>query len=277
MMSRRTLATGIAAGAVTASMSQSSIAASAAQGTPASPEPAGTPTVVLVHGAFADAASWSGVILELQAAGIAVIAPPNPLRGLSSDAAYIASFVNQVPGPVVLVGHSYGGAVNTVASASAANVVGLVYVAAFIPEVGETLLGILEGFPPSLLPPALRPWAYPLGEGVEPGHELFIDAALYKEAFAADLPDEMVAWLAVTQRPGADIGFGEPAAAAGWKTIPSWAAVATADVTIGYEALTSMATRSGATITEIDASHSVAVSQPKAVAEVIMTAVTSVG
>jgi pimeloyl-ACP methyl ester carboxylesterase len=232
---------------------------------------------VLIHGAFADAASWSGVILELQAAGITVVAPPNPLRGLSSDAAYIASFVAQVPGPVVLVGHSYGGAVNTVASASSPNVVGLVFVAAFIPEVGESLLGILEDYPPTQLAPALRPWEYPLGEGVEPGHELSIDPALYKEAFGADLPDETIAWLAVSQRPAADIGFGEPAAVAGWKTIPSWAAVATADVTIGYEALTAMATRAGATITEIDASHAVAVSQPKAVAEVILAAVTSVG
>lgn len=276
-MIRRTLASGLAAGTVAASISQTPFAASAAQGTPASPESTGTTTVVLVHGAFADAASWSGVIVELQAAGIAVIALPNPLRGLSSDAAYIASFVSQIPGPVVLVGHSYGGAGNTVASATSPNVVGLVYVAAFIPEVGETLLGILEGFPPNLPGPALRAWVYPLGEGVEPGHELFIDADLYKEAFAADLPDETIAWLSVSQRPGVVIGFGEPAAAAGWKTIPRWAAVATADVTIGYEALTSMAIRAGATITEIDGSHSVAVSQPKAVAEVILAAITSVG
>ena len=274
-MTRRTLATTIAAGAAAASVSQSPLAATAAQSTPASPEAEAAPTVVLVHGAFADAASWSGVILELQAAGVSVIAPPNPLRGVSYDSAYIASFISQIPGPVILVGHSYGGAVNTVASATSPNVVALVYVAAFIPEVGETLLSILAAHPPTLLGPALRPWAYPVGEGVEPGHEFFIDVAAYKSSFAADLPDETIAWLSVSQRPAADVGFGEPVAVAGWKTIPSWAVVATNDQAIGYEALTSMATRAGATITEIDASHSVAVSQPAAVAAVILTAVNS--
>ena len=272
-MTRRTLATTIAVGAAAATVSQSPLGATAAQSTPASPEADAAPTVVLVHGAFADAASWSGVILELQAAGVSVIAPPNPLRGVTYDSAYIASFISQIPGPVILVGHSYGGAVNTVASATSTNVVALVYVAAFIPEVGETILGILGSYPPTLLGPALRPWVYPLGEGVEPGHELYIDGASYKSAFAADLPDETIAWLSVSQRPAADIGFGEPVAAAGWKTIPSWAVVAANDQAIGFEALTAMATRAGATITEIDASHSVAVSQPAAVAAVILTAI----
>jgi pimeloyl-ACP methyl ester carboxylesterase len=146
-----------------------------------------TPTVVLVHGGFADASFWTPVVKVLQARGLPVLAPPNPLRGLASDAAYISSFVRQIDGPVLLVGHSYGGAVISVAGADADNVVGLVYVAAFILDEGESFAEVFAGFPPTPLGDALRPGTYPLVGG-ETALELTIAPELYRSAFAADLP-----------------------------------------------------------------------------------------
>lgn len=245
--------------------------------TEATPAATGVPTVVLVHGAFADASSWAGVIEALQAEGIAVMAPANPLRSVSGDAAYIASVASQIPGPVLLVGHSYGGMVITNAAPQAANVVGLVYIAAFIPEEGESVQSLADQATDSLLGPALRPAQYPTGEGAEPGVELYIDQALYHEVFAADLPAETAAVLAVSQRPGGGAGFGEPSGPAGWKTLPPWALVATADKTIGVSGLRLMAGRAGAITVEVDASHSVAVSQPTVAADLIRTALGSVG
>ena len=242
------------------------------QATPGSSPVAGsTPTVVLVHGAFADASGWSGVISLLQAQGIPTLAPANPLRGVSADAAYVANVVRQIDGPVILVGHSYGGVVITNASTMADNVVGLVYVAAFLPDEGESVQALAEQATDSLLGANLRPAVYPLPDGSE-GHELFIDAAAFHEVFCADLPAEEAAVLAVSQRPGADIGFGEPSGPAGWKTIPSWAVVATADMTIGVSGLRLMAERAGAITVEVDASHLVMMSQPEVVADTIRSA-----
>ncbi|GAB3972289.1 alpha/beta hydrolase [Actinoallomurus acanthiterrae] len=231
-----------------------------------------TPTVVLVHGAFADAASWSGVIAELQEHGVPVVAPPNPLRGLASDAAYIASVAAQIDGPVVLVGHSYGGAIITVAGA-AENVVGLVYVAAYVPEEGESL-GELQGrFPASPLGDNLRQATYPV-EGRDPAVEVTIAAEAFPEVFAADVPAEVTKVLAVAQRPLAAGAFTETAATAAWKTKPSWALVAAADQAINPEVERFGAERAGATIVEVEgASHAVAVSRPKDVADLIRTAV----
>jgi pimeloyl-ACP methyl ester carboxylesterase len=237
---------------------------------------AGSPTVVLVHGAFADASGWAGVITELQGDGISVVAPANPLRGVSSDAAYIASVASQIPGPVLLVGHSYGGVVITNAAPQVANAVGLVYIAAFAPDEGESVQSLAEQATDSLLGPNLRPAEYPSG-GAQPGHELYIDQAAFHEVFCADLPAELAAVMAVSQRPGADIGFGEPSGPAGWKTLPSWALVATADKTIGVSGLRLMAGRAGATTVEIDASHCVMISQPKATADLIRTALGALG
>jgi pimeloyl-ACP methyl ester carboxylesterase len=148
-----------------------------------------TPTVVLVHGGFADASFWTPVVKALQARGLPVLAPPNPLRGLASDAAYIASFVRQIDGPVLLVGHSYGGAVISVAGADADNVVGLVYVAAFILDEGESFGEVFAGFPPTPLGEALPPGTYPLAGG-RTAVELTIAPESYRAAFAADLPAE---------------------------------------------------------------------------------------
>ncbi|MER5946625.1 alpha/beta hydrolase [Streptomyces sp. NPDC001904] len=235
-----------------------------------------TPTVVLVHGAFADAASWSGVIAELQSDGIPVIAPPNPLRGLAADAAYIASLVARIDGPVVLVGHSYGGALITVAGA-AENVVGLVYVAAYVLEEGESL-GELQGrFPASPLVSNLKQWTYPAPDG-EPAVEVTIAEDAFPAIFAADVPVETTAVLAVAQRPLAAAAFEEKASAAAWRTTPSWAVIAGADEAINPEVERFGATRAGATVVEVDgASHAIAVSRPKEVAEVIRTAVRSAG
>ncbi|MCX5374233.1 alpha/beta hydrolase [Streptomyces sp. NBC_00015] len=231
-----------------------------------------TPTVVLVHGAFADAASWSGVIAELQGHGVPVVAPPNPLRGLASDAAYVASFAAQIEGPVILVGHSYGGALITVAGTTE-NVVGLVYVAAYALAEGESL-GELQGrFPLSTLVSNLKQWTYPVPGG-EPAVEVTIAEDAFPSVFAADLPAGVTKILAASQRPLAAAAFEETAAAAAWQTRPSWALIAGADEAINPEVERFGAQRAGATIVEIDgASHAVAVSQPKAVAELILEAV----
>lgn len=231
-----------------------------------------TPTAVLIHGAFADAASWTGVVAELQNHGIPVVAPPNPLRGLASDAAYVASVAAQIDGPVVLVGHSYGGALITVAGTTE-NVVGLVYVAAYVLEEGESL-GELQGrFPLSPLVSNLKQATYPV-EGGEPAVEVTIDAEAFPEIFAADVPAPVTKVLAVAQRPLAAAAFEETASAAAWRTKPSWALVAAADQAINPEVERFGAKRAGATIVELEgASHAVAVSRPKEVADLIREAV----
>jgi pimeloyl-ACP methyl ester carboxylesterase len=241
----------------------------------ATPTATGAPTVVLVHGAFADASGWAGVITELQADGTAVVAPANPLRSVSGDAAYLASVVNQIPGPVLLVGHSYGGVVITNAAAQSPNVVGLVYVCAFLPDEGESVQDLAGQSTDGQLGPALRPAQYSKGEGVEPGTELYIDPAAFHEVFCADVPDELAAVMAVSQRPGDAAGFAEKTQSAGWKTRPSWALIGTADKTIGVSGLRLMAGRAGATSVEVDASHVAMISQPKATADLIRTALGS--
>ncbi len=280
-LSRRTALgrlAGVGAGAALASLFARSSTVTAQEGTPmtqASPASSQSPTVVLVHGAFADASGWSGVISELQGSGVTVMAPANPLRGVSSDAAYIASVASQIDGPVLLVGHSYGGVVITNASPLAPNVVGLVYVAAFLPDEGESVQALAAQATDSLLGDSLRPAEYPLGPDGEVGHELYIDQAVFHEVFCADLPAEQAAAMAVSQRPGADIGFGEPSGPAGWKTLPSWAVIATGDKTIGVTGERLMAERAGAITVEVDASHVVMMSQPAAVADLIRTALGS--
>ena len=165
-----------------------------------------SPTVVLVHGAFADASSWSGVIAELQAAGVNVTAPPNQLRGIPTDAAYLTSFVNQLGGPTILVGHSYGGALITQSGTDARDVVGLVFVAAFAPEADEKLADINARYPDIPLSAAQRTFTYPTGDG-NSGTEVFIDHASFHDAFCADVPVERARVMALTQRPVAVDAF----------------------------------------------------------------------
>jgi pimeloyl-ACP methyl ester carboxylesterase len=235
----------------------------------------GTPTVVLVHGAFADASSWNGVITRLQAKGVPVTAPANPLRGITTDSAYIAAVLEQVKGPVVAVGHSYGGAAITNAATDAKNVVALVYVAAFAPEEGETLGAAEAGSKDSVLNAALVPRQYPSANGGS-ATEFYIDPAKARDAFAGDLSDQQAALIAATQRPVAELAFSEPSGPPAWKDRPSWAVVATDDRAAGTDVIRSMAERAGAKITEVEGSHVIMVSQPEAVTNVILEAVAAV-
>ena len=231
-------------------------------------------TVALVHGAFADSSGWNDVVADLRSAGIAVQAVSNPLRGIAVDSAYVASAISQIPGDVLAVGHSYGGAIITNAAVQATNVRGLVYVAAFAPDEGEALGDIEVDSKDSVLNSALVALQYPV-EGSQTATEFAIDPAQFHDAFAADLPQSQTAIMAATQRPVAAAAFGEKNGPAAWKTLPSWAVVATGDKAAGADVVRTMAVRAGATIREVPASHVVMMSQPHAVSEVILLAVES--
>jgi pimeloyl-ACP methyl ester carboxylesterase len=236
-----------------------------------------TPTVVLVHGAFADASSWSGVVELLQAKGLTVTAPANPLRGIAFDAAYIAGVLRETPGPVLAVGHSYGGAVLSNAATGVENVVGLVYVAAFAPDEGEVLGEVTAGSTDSVLNTALVALHYPTGDGGDPAVEFVIDQAKFRDAFAADLPEQQTAVMAATQRPVAEAAFAERSGPPAWKHLPCWAAVASADTAAGTDVILSMAERANAKITELEGSHVIMISQPQSVVDVILQALSDVG
>lgn len=234
-----------------------------------------TPTIVLVHGAFADGASWAPVTRRLLDKGHTVLVPPVPNRSLIGDSAYIRSFVEQIEGPVLLAGHSYGGAVITVAGI-AENVVGLVYVSGYALEEGESL-GELQGrFPDSDLAANLVYSPYPI-EGAEPGTDVSVNVKTFHEIFAGGIPPEEAEVLAVSQRPLAAAAFGEAAPAAAWKTKPGWGIVSSNDHTInpdverfGYE-------RAGLRkIVEVDAPHLVMIAQPAEVVALIEEAVAAV-
>ncbi len=228
-------------------------------------------TVVLVHGAFAESASWAGVISRLHDQGVAVVATPNPLRSVTTDAENVRRATEGIGGPVLLVGHSYGGAVITEAAVDNPGVVGLVYVAAFAPDHGENALQLTAQFPGSTLGETVRP--YPLGDGT---NDLLVDRELFPQQFAADVPVAEAAVQALTQRPIRDFALGEPqpAGTPAWKSLPSWFVFGDADKNIPVEGLRFMADRAEAvTITEVPgASHSVMVSQPDQVTNVILQA-----
>ena len=233
-----------------------------------------SPTVALVHGAFADSSSWSGVIERLLARGVNVTALANPLRGIAADSGYIASVLAQIDGPVVAVGHSYGGAVITNAATDAKHVVGLVYVAAFAPEEGETLGAASAASKDSVLNTALVARQYRSADG-GPATEFFIDPAKVRDAFAGDLSDREAALIGATQRPVAEAAFSEPNGPPAWKHLPAWAVVATKDRAAGTDIVRSMAERAGANITDLEGSHVIMISQPETVADVILAAVTA--
>jgi pimeloyl-ACP methyl ester carboxylesterase len=233
-------------------------------------------TVVLVHGAFADSSSWNGVVERLQAAGVQVAAPPNPLRGIAHDSAYVESFIRQIPGPVLAVGHSYGGAVISNAATGAENVVGLVFVAAFAPDEGERLGEATSTSKDAVLGTALVPLQYPTGNDGDTAVEFAIDPDKFHEVFAADLPAEQAAVMAATQRPVAELAFSEPSGTPAWKSLPSWTVLASPDLAAGTDLVRSMAERAGATITEVEGSHAIMVSRPDVVADVILTAAAAV-
>ena len=238
--------------------------------------PESIPTIVLVHGAFADAGSWTPTTELLLKAGANVVAIANPLRGLRVDAAYVASVINQIPGPVLAVGHSYGGAVITNACTSTPNVVGLVYVAAFAPDEGEKLIDRVSASTDSVLTTALVETQYPIGDGDATAPEVVIDAERFRAVFTADLPQLLSDIYGHSQRPIAVGSFTEATGTPAWKNLPVWSAVATADTAAGSDVVLSMAQRANATITEIDGSHVIMISQPEAVTEVILTALKAV-
>ena len=179
------------------------------------------PTVVLVHGAFADASGYAGIIRELHSAGVTAIAPPNPLRSLASDAAAAAAVVGAIDGPVVLVGHSYGGAVITQASAGLGNVTALVYLAAFGLDAGESCASVQQPFPPSMLASTSVPTPYP-APGAPQGPDLYISKEGFRETFCADVPVDVAEVMFATQRPLSLAALTENATVAGWKNKPSW-------------------------------------------------------
>lgn len=228
------------------------------------------PTIVLVHGAFAESSSWDGVIADLVRDGYPVLAAANPLRGASGDAAYLAAVVKSVLGPVVLVGHSYGGTVISQAAASAPNVKALVYVSAFAPDVGESSEGLAGKFPGSTLGAALGP-PVKLPNG---GDEFYIRQDRFPEQFAADLPVARARLLAAAQRPATTEAFEEKATAAAWKTLPSWSIYGSEDRNIPPAALGFMAQRAHArqVVVVPGASHVVMVSHPHDVSTLIETA-----
>jgi pimeloyl-ACP methyl ester carboxylesterase len=236
----------------------------------------GSPTVVLVHGAFADSSSWKGVIELLQAKGVPVTAAANPLRGISVDSAYVAGALEQTPGSVVAVGHSYGGAVISNAATRAKNVVGLVFVAAFAPDEGEVLGAVTADSKDSVLNSALVPRQYPTANGGS-ATEFYIDPAKARDAFASDLSEQEAALIAAIQRPVSELAFSEASGPPAWKEQPSWAVVATGDKAAGTDVVRSMAERAGANITEVEGSHVIMISQPQAVTDVIMEAVAAAG
>jgi pimeloyl-ACP methyl ester carboxylesterase len=228
------------------------------------------PTIVIVHGAFADASSWNEVIKRLQEHDYDVIAPPNPLRGVHSDSAYLASLINQIDGPVLLVAHSYGGAVTSNAAAKASNVVGLVFVAALIPEEGERLADVHSN--DSIINPVLIERQYPTGLDGQTAPEYTLDPSHFRMGFAADVPEERTRLMAAEQRPIAGNAFADASGPVAWKTLPSWAIIATEDVGAGADIVRSMAERAGAKVTELRGSHAIMISQPQAVTNVILEA-----
>jgi pimeloyl-ACP methyl ester carboxylesterase len=224
-------------------------------------------TIILVHGAFAGSSSWDGVITRLETDGYRVIAAANPLRGVASDGAAVSAIVKSVAGPVILVGHSYGGPVITEAANGNANVKALVYVSAFAPDTGESSLGLSGKFPGSTLGDALAPPVM-LGNGLS---DLYIDQTKFHQQFAADVPAEQARLMAATQRPVTQSALAEAAGVASWKTVPSYAIYGSADRNIPPAVLKFMAdrARSRETVVVSGASHVVMISHPAEVAAMI--------
>jgi pimeloyl-ACP methyl ester carboxylesterase len=226
------------------------------------------PTIVLEHGAFADGSSWNGVIAQLRADGYPVVAAANPLRGPASDAAALRTVLDHIKGPKIVVGHSYGGNVISEAATNDPQVKALVYVAAFLPAPGESALELTNKYPGSTLPAALDPVTYKQADGTT-ATDLYIQQDKFHHQFAADVPAAQAALMAAEQRPIAQAALEEKATSAAWKTKPSWDVVTTQDLNIPSAVQRFMAKRAHAHTTEVAASHSVAVSHPRLVADVI--------
>ena len=230
------------------------------------------PTIVLLHGAWASSGNWDGVIQRLQADGYTVDAPPNPLQGLPYDSAFLADFLHSISGPIILVGHSYGGAVITNAATGDSQVKALVYVDAFAPAQGQSLAQLLAAYPGSCAVPAnltVVPFpGAPAGVG-----DAYISPSVFPSCMANGLPAAEAQVLAATQEPIATIALTQPTGVPAWQTIPSWAVVGTADHAIPLALQLAMAENANAHITEVDAPHLSMVSNPGAVTSVILQAV----
>jgi pimeloyl-ACP methyl ester carboxylesterase len=225
------------------------------------------PSIVLVHGAFADASGWQKIIIGLKAKGFFVTAVQLPLKSLADDIATTVRALQTQKGDVVLVGHSYGGAVITGAGATSPNVKALVYVSAFAPDSGEALGPLIESYPPSSLPSAIVP---------DSAGFLYIDRTKFRNVFAGDVSEDELAVMAATQKPIAAGIFAEPIAAAGWKTIPSWFIVSSQDHAINPALERFMAKRMNAQTVELAASHVPFMSKPKEVIQVIESAAAAI-
>ncbi|MGX1267915.1 alpha/beta fold hydrolase [Streptomyces phaeoluteigriseus] len=234
------------------------------------------PTVVLVHGAFADSSSWNGVVERLQSHGYPVVAASNPLRGLTRDGEYVRQLLASIEGPVVLVGHSYGGSVISNAASGIDHVKALVFVAAFLPDEGESAVALSGMYPGSTLGETLHPVPVTLADGSQIA-DLYIEKSRFHQQFAADVSEEIAAIMAATQRPVADAALAEGASAPAWKEIPSWVLVAAEDRNIPARVQAFMAERAKATVVEVPASHAVSVSRPDEVARLIDEAARATG
>jgi pimeloyl-ACP methyl ester carboxylesterase len=234
------------------------------------------PTIVLVHGGWDNSTGWNAVVAKLQKSGFDVIAPANPLRSLASDAAYVSSVLDTIEGPIVLVGHSYGGAVITNAALGHENVKALVYIAAFAPDVGESLFQLVTMNPGSQIGPnTLITRPYPLPNGSE-GTDLYLTREGVRTAFAQDLPRKTTDLMFATQRPFTQEAFGAPSGTPAWKSIPSWYLVASDDHAIPPATQRFMAERAGAQTTEVKSSHVPHISHPDTVTQIILQAAASV-
>jgi pimeloyl-ACP methyl ester carboxylesterase len=229
------------------------------------------PTIVLVHGAWADATGFDGEIRGLQDRGFRAIGFANPLRGLPSDATYLADFLRSLTGPIVLVGHSYGGAVISAAATGNDQVKALVYFNGWMPDVGESIQQLLERFEGSLVGPAIRPVPFTSQDGSE-GADLYLDTEAFHDAFAADVDRATSDVMAATQRPWNGAAFGAPSGPPAWKTLPCWYLLGTEDKAIPPVTQRFMAERANATIVEVPASHASMVSQPEAATQLILQA-----
>ena len=235
---------------------------------------ADTPTIVFVHGAWADATGFGGVIRALRDRGLVAIGVANPLRHLTGDAAYLADFLRSISGPIVLVGHSYGGAVITNAATGNEQVHALVYLNGWMPDEGETIQQLIDSeiFEDSLIPPAIRPVPFKNPDGSD-GVDLYLDRDAFHEAFARDVDPETAGVMAATQRPWSGAAAATPSGPPAWRSIPSWYLLGTEDRAIPPAAQRFMAERANARIEEVAASHASMVSQPEVATRLILSAV----
>ena len=273
---------GIVAGLVAAAGLAVAGAAAASAGSPAASHhgSAPRPTIVLVHGAWANGSSWNGVVRRLQAAGYTVDVPSNPLQGLAYDPAYLTDFLHSLSGPIVLVGHSYGGAVITNAATGDKQVKALVYVDAFAPDKGQTIGQLVSSVPGSCVVAADPTTIFNLATypGAPAGvFDAYFKQSLFPGCFANGLPLAQARVLAATAEPLSTIALGQPSGVPAWKTIPSWAVVGTADRVILPAVQLAMARHAHAHITEVRAPHLSMISAPGVVTRVILQAVRATG